>query len=252
MAVTSPTVKYETRNGVAWVTMNRPEVLNAINSEMQNALGEAMQEAAKDDSILAVVLTGEGGRSFSPGADLRQSGGGAPGLSAPDEIERCPKPVIAAVDGYCLGFGLILALRCDIRIASENSTFSVPEARVGIAGSGLHDLSKFIPLGEALWMQLTGSRMSARRAYEIGLVQSLSSDRDALFADAEHVANEIKLCAPLALQAIKRFVTVGHNLPVEYSQKLAQAISEPIGRTEDRLEGAKAFAEKRAPVWKMR
>jgi len=252
MAIASPTVKYETRNGVAWVTMNRPEVLNAINTEMQNALGEAMQEAGKDDSVLVVVLTGEGGRSFSPGADLRQSGGEAPKFSAPDEIERCRKPVIAAVDGYCLGFGLILALRCDIRMASENSTFSVPEARVGIAGSGLHDLSKFIPLGEALWMQLTGSRMPAKRAHEIGLVQGLSADRDSLFADVDQVANDIKLGSPLALQAIKRFATVGHNLPVEYSQKFAQAISEPIGKTEDRLEGARAFAEKRPPVWKMR
>ncbi|MBM2824720.1 MAG: enoyl-CoA hydratase [Dehalococcoidales bacterium] len=260
MPVSSPTVKYETRDRVAWVTLNRPEAMNALNTEIRNAIGEAFLEATNDDGVLVIIVTGEGGKAFSAGADLaemnqRNTGRKRTAIELPerDTVDKCPKPVIAAIDGYCLAGGLELALCCDIRIATEKSRFGMPEPRRSIlAGYGLHNLSRVIPLGEALWIQLSGSQMTAQRAYDIGLIQALVTDRSALFAEAERMAGEIKLCAPLAVRAIKRIVKVGRNLPVEYSWKLAEPIMAQIDKTEDHLEGPRAFVEKRAPVWKTR
>ena len=129
---------------------------------------------------------------------------------------ECWKPMIAAINGYCLAGGLEMALACDIRIATEPSRFGLPEPRRSLlAGYGLHNLSRMIPLGEALHMQLTGTHITAERAYQIGLVQRLVPDREALLAEADAVADEIVLCAPLAVQAIKKVVKTGRSLPPE-------------------------------------
>ncbi|MFC1990987.1 enoyl-CoA hydratase/isomerase family protein [Chloroflexota bacterium] len=256
----SSTVRYEVINRVAWVTLNRPDVLNAINHELRSAIGETIQQAVGDDNVLVIVMTGEGGKAFSSGADLKElSQQGAEAnpffsqLPSGDLVDQYSKPIIAAIDGYCLAGGLELALRCDIRIATEKSRFGLPEPRRSLlAGYGLHNLSRLIPLGEAMRLQLTGGQITAQRAYDVGLIQAVLSDRNALFAEAELIADEIKLCAPLAIQAIKRIVKLGRNLPVESSWRLAEPIAEQIAKTEDRLEGPRAFAEKRDPIWKMR
>jgi enoyl-CoA hydratase/carnithine racemase len=109
-----------------------------------------------------------------------------------------------------------------------------------------------VPLGEALYMQLTGRRIDSHRAYRIGLIQEVVEDRDALFKEVDRIAEEIKMCAPLAVQSIKRIVYQGRNLPVEYSMKLSGPIAQIVGGTEDAIEGPKAFSEKRKPRWKMR
>ena len=161
--------------------------------------------------------------------------------------------VIAAIDGFCLAGGLELALRCDIRIATEKSTFGLPEPRRSLlAGYGLHNLSRMIPLGEALHIQLTGTPISSQRAYDIGLIQRRVTDRDALMKEADAVADDICLCAPLAVKAIKTIVKTGRNMPGEYSGKMTEPITKLINATQDRLEGPKAFAEKRKPNWKMK
>ena len=163
------------------------------------------------------------------------------------------KPLIAAIDGFCVAGGLEVSLQCDIRIATKKSEFGLPEPRWSIlAGYGLHNLNRMIPLGESLYMQLTGSRINSDRAYNIGLIQDVVEDREQLIERVDKVAGEIKLCAPLAVQAIKQIVYQGRNLPVEYSQKLAIPISERISGTEDSIEGPKAFSEKRRPEWKMK
>ena len=264
MSPTSSTAKYEVRDQVAWITLNRPEAMNALNREINGAIQKAVEEATRDDDVLVLVLTGEGGRAFSAGADLKEmtqrdsSEGTSPipsARSAPSAhraLELCPKPVIAAIDGYSLGAGLELTVFCDIRIATEKSRFGLPEPRRSLlAGVDLHNLSRMIPLGEALMIQLTGSHVTAQRAYEIGWIQAIVPDREALFAEAERIAGEIKLYAPLAVQAIKKIVKTGRSLPVEDSMKLAEPIQDFVNKTEDRLEGPKAFAEKRDPVWKM-
>ena len=163
------------------------------------------------------------------------------------------KPLIAAIDGFCVAGGLEVSLQCDIRIATKKSEFGLPEPRWSIlAGYGLHNLNRMVPLGESLYMQLTGSRINSERAYCIGLIQDVVEDREELLERVDQVAGEIKLCAPLAVQAIKQIVYQGRNLPVEYSQKLAIPISERISATEDSIEGPKAFSEKRKPEWKMK
>jgi enoyl-CoA hydratase/carnithine racemase len=251
-------LRYEKRDRKAYLTLNRPDQMNALNTELRLAINDAIEDGERDDDILVFIVTGEGGRAFSAGADLkemtkRDSEGQVGGGPIESALVTCGKPVIAAIDGFCLAGGLELALRCDIRIATEKSTFGLPEPRRSLlAGYGLHNLSRMIPLGEALHIQLTGSPITSQRAYEIGLIQRRVADRAALLMEADALAEEIKLCAPLAVKAIKTIVKTGRNLPVEYSIKLAEPIHKAINATEDRLEGPKAFAEKRKPNWKMR
>jgi len=261
MVVSTPTIKYEKQNQIAYITLNRPEVMNALNMEIRVGLQEALADFRDDPEMLVAILTGEGGRAFSAGMDLKERAS----LDAKGERMTTArgggsfidmevfKPIIAAIDGFCVAGGLELSLQCDIRIATAKSEFGLPEPRWSLtAGYGLHNLSRMVPLGEALSMQLTGHRISSERAYQIGLIQEVVEDRDALFATAEKYAEEVKLCAPIAIQAIKQIVYQGRNLPVEYSQKLAGPLNARVQGTEDAIEGPRAFSEKRAPVWKMR
>ncbi|MBI4192471.1 MAG: enoyl-CoA hydratase/isomerase family protein [Betaproteobacteria bacterium] len=252
----SKILRYEKRDRTAYITLNRPEVMNAINIELGQAIAAAVKNAEKDDDILVLIIIGEGGKAFSAGADLKEKNQRDVTEitnSWQDADANCTKPIIAAIDGHCIAGGLELALRCDIRVATQKSTFGLPEPRRSmLAGYGLHNLSRMIPLGEALLIQLTGSPITAERAYQIGLIQKLVPDRAALLQQADAIANDIVQCAPLAVQAIKRIVKTGRNVPPEYSLKLAEPIRKFIDSTEDRLEGPRSFVEKRAPKWKMR
>ena len=265
MAITpTDTLRYETDGRKAIITLTRPEAMNALNREILNAIGEAVHEYEADDNLLVAIITGEGGRAFSAGADLKEmtqrdqaegvdDSGMGPGFNGFDDLDACRKPLIAAVDGYCLAGGLEVTIYCDMVVATEQSRFGLPEPRRSLlAGPGLHNLARIIPYREAMMIQLTGGHMSSERAYDIGLIQRRVPDRDAMWAAAHELADEILECAPLAVQAIKQIVKVGRPLPVEYSEKLAEPIQAFIATTEDRLEGPKAFAEKRTPNWKMR
>ena len=257
---TEDTLLVERRSGMCIISLNRPERMNALNGELVRRIEEAVEDFDDDDELFVMIITSEGGRAFSAGADLiemamQPTPGGALGAGATflSAVDRCRKPLIAAIDGYALAGGLELALYCDIRVATIASAFGLPEPRRSLlAGPGLHNLSRMIPLGEALRMQLTGGHITAQRAYEIGLVQILAPDRVVLMAEAERLAEEVMLCAPLAVQAIKHIVKVGRNLPVEYSKVIAEPFEERIYNSEDFREGPAAFAEKRAPKWKMR
>ncbi len=255
-------VLYEKRDRKAYITLNRPEAMNALNTAVSRGLRQAMEDLRDDDDILVGILTGAGGRAFSAGMDLkertqRDQAGDQPAQLPPADNRWTElgvwKPIIAAIDGYCLAGGMELSLQCDIRIATEHSSFGLPEPRRSLlAGYGLHNLSRMIPLGNALYIQLTGNHITADTAARWGIVQEIVPDREALMERVDQVADDIMECAPLAVQAIKQIVMQGRNLPVEYSMKLARPINDMIGKTEDRLEGPKAFAEKRKPVWKMR
>jgi enoyl-CoA hydratase/carnithine racemase len=253
--------------------------MNALSRELMRRLAEAFREADADENVFVVVLSGAGGRAFSAGADLKEMAtrmeaeqGSANGHTAPkqvisarpqvaregamvgyDEINNCSKPVIAAIDGYCMAGGMEVALYCDIRLATRQSTFAMPEPkRHLLSGPAFVHLSRMIPLGEALRIELVGDPIDAERAYQIGLVQGLYDDRAALEAAADAMADKILENSPLAVQFLKRIVKDGRDMTVAQHWKFAEMFAFTLGRTEDALEGPKAFAEKRQPKWKMR
>lgn len=255
-------LRYEVAGHKAYVVLNRPQAMNALSEPLRDSLVQALEAIAADETVRVVILGGEGGRAFSAGMDLKEMAqtDAASGPTTEGAISRsgafsalrdCRKPVIAAIDGHCVAAGLELALLCDIRVATAQSQFGLPEPRRSLlAGPGLHYLSRTVPLGEALLMQLTGSPISAERAYQIGLIQRVADTRDEMMGQADAIADEILLCAPLAVQAIKRVVRIARNVPPEYSEHFAAPIEEAVYGSEDRLEGPKAFAEKRDPQWK--
>lgn len=247
-------VEYRVEGRKCYVTLNRPHAMNALSIGLRAELAEAISRYDADDQLRVCVVTGEGGKAFSAGVDLKELAGigvvQARPVSAAEALASCRKPTVAAIDGYCLAGGFELAMSCDIRVATTQSTFGLPEVRRSLLpGPGLHQLPRIIPLGEALQMQLTGSPITAERAYQIGLVQQLADDREELAEKVDRVADAILKGAPLAVKAAKQVVMVGRNLPIEYSQKFAEPIREAVYQSRDRLEGPRAFAEKREPNW---
>jgi enoyl-CoA hydratase/carnithine racemase len=225
-------VLVEARDQKLYMTLNRPEALNAQNQPLREALVAAIDRLEDDQDLRVGIIIGAGGRAFSAGADLKEGGVADRGHPVPEQQRRqwihfeavrwASKPIIAAIDGYCVGGGLELANYCDIRIATETSRFGQPEPRTvgGPAGPALHQLVRAIPLGEALLLQLTSQPMDARRAYEIGLVQRLCPDRDALLAEADAIADQMITCNAKALRQVKRLVKWGVDMTAEQVEKL--------------------------------
>jgi enoyl-CoA hydratase/carnithine racemase len=253
------TVHVEAHGPVLWITMDRPEVHNALLPADYDRLRESMVELSADPALRVGVLTGTGGRAFSTGSDMKGASWHPPegrplGVTeAPEDPGRiATKPVIAAVDGYCLGGGLEWALRCDIRIATPRSSFGLPEPRWGsLAGYGLHHLSRLVGAGDALHLQLTGDRIDGERALRIGLVQELV-EPERLHERTGEIAAAIIACSPLAVEAIKATVWFGVRQGIEDSYRFVAPLAAHIGRSEDAREGPRAFVEKRAPQWKGR
>jgi enoyl-CoA hydratase/carnithine racemase len=261
----SESLRVETKGPICYLTINRPRSMNALNLELQKALPLAVQQFDADESLRVAVISGAGGRAFSAGGDLkemasfvgtdedpRRTGAPADGPSLM-AIGDCRKPLIAAVDGYALAGGCEVALMCDIRVATRQSTFSIPEVKRSlIAGPGTTHLPRMIPIGEALLMALTGDPITAERAYEVGLIQGLAEDRDELFAKVDAIATSIAENPPLAVQDVKHVVRVGVNMPLEHAMYFREKYFDAILQSEDAREGAVAFAEKRTPVWRSR
>ena len=241
-----PPVLVERRDRKLYVRYNRPKSLNAQNQPMRDIVTAAIAELEGDPELRVGIITGVGGRAFSAGADLREvardadEGGRRAAAAASSAGPRtvpeyrrpnwnhfeaarwASKPLIAAIDGYCLGGGLEFANYCDVRIATEASTFGQPEPRTvgGTAGPALHQLIRALPMGEALMMQLTSQPMSASRAYELGLIQRLCPDQDALVREADVIADQMIQCDPEALRVIKRVVKWGVDMTSEQVEKL--------------------------------
>jgi len=258
-------VLYEKKGHVSWVTMNRPEQMNAKNADEVTGVARAMRAASEDPDVYVVVLIGEGGRAFCAGMDLKErtqldESGGERHIDDDFRPYDCTKPTIAAIDGYALAGGMQWASQCDIRIATEKSQFGQPEPRWSLnAVSSIDTPERFMPLGEAMLILLTGSRITAQRAYDIGYIQFLVPDREALIAKVEEVAGDINKCGPLAVQLIKRSLrkwmdapTVNGMSSLAYAQEQTAADRERNAQSEDAKEGPKAFSQKRTPVWKVR
>jgi len=260
------TISYETFDGYAVITLNRPEAMNALNLKLLDELPQAVLEFENDDSLFAAILTGAGGRAFSAGGDLKEAAGymgtgkdprlmDAPRQFKPtiSVIADCRKPIIAAIDGHCLAGGLEVALGADFRFATRKSQFGIPEVKRSlIAGPGTIMLPRLIPKSEALYLAITGETIDADRAYQLGLIQGVFEDREALFAHVERIAGIIASNPPLAVEWNKTVVRVGAEMTIEHAYALRAKYFDAIIQTEDGAEGSKAFAEKRKPVWKRR
>jgi enoyl-CoA hydratase/carnithine racemase len=256
-------VIYEKKDHLAYVTLNRPEVMNALHADCHRELTEIWHDFRDDDNAWIAILTGAGPRAFSAGNDLKVSAqlGRARAVDGPSQRLsfggitsgfECPKPIIAAVNGFALGGGCELALACDIIVASENARFGLPEPRVGlVAGAGgIHRLPQQLPLKVAMGMLLTGRQITAAEAYRIGLVNEVVPQAD-LMAAAERWAGEILECSPTSVRLTKEAAMAGLQLSID--DALAADEAAGIGRRllsgEDFIEGPKAFAEKRKPNW---
>ena len=260
-------VRYEKRGRVAYITLDRPDVLNAMNLEMHTALGEIWDDFERDDDIWVGVLAGAGERAFSTGQDLkelavRNQAGAAPssfgsngGAGWPRLTERfhLTKPLIARVQGYAFGGGFELALACDVIVASECASFALPEASLGlIAGAGgVFRLTRQLPYRTALGYLMTGRRMSAARAYALGLVNDVVP-ADQLDACVEGWVNDLLRCAPLAVRAIKQVAAESATLTLAQAFSAHYECEERRRNSADCREGPQAFVEKRPPVWKGR
>jgi enoyl-CoA hydratase/carnithine racemase len=249
---------YEVRDGIAWVTLNRSEALNALNRAVVQGLDRAWSEIDADPAVRVAVLSGAGGRAFSAGADLKErtvtDQGPADFRWAHGLRERSVrKPVIAAVDGYCFGGGFELALSCDIRIATPRAQFGLPEIRRGFfpGGGGPMRLARMIPLTNAMEMLLTGDPIDAETALRLGVISRIVPE-DGLHAAAEELARRIIRNAPLAVEAVKELALRALDLPWEQVSRMSQLYRALIGTTEDAKEGPRAFVEKREPVYRGR
>ncbi|WER48039.1 enoyl-CoA hydratase-related protein [Cupriavidus sp. WKF15] len=261
------TVHMEINGAVAVLTLDRPQALNALDVSALRALRAHLAEVRDRDDLRAAVLTGAGTRAFCAGADLSSTRTSV--ASYPEALFRAPeqaadlglyirlmdlsdlglwKPLIAAVNGHCLGAGLEIALQCDLRVASQAATFGLPEASVGSipAVSGLHRLLKAVPSAHAMQMALTGERIDAAQALRIGLVTEAVAPQ-ALLDRAFTLTATVARNAPLAVQAIKKLSRQTPHLGESDAQQLTELYWGVLRDTADRLEGRQAFAEKRPP-----
>jgi len=254
------TIGLTTADGVATVTLNRPDVLNAMNDAMRRELTRCFTDLAGDDAIRVIVVTGAGERAFSAGADIREFVEPLVPVRFREErrridfrqvMDRCPQPIIAAIRGFALGGGLELALACDIRIAGEDAYLGLTEVNLAIipGGGGTQRLPRLVGRGKALEMILTGARVPAAEALRIGLVERVVPPAEVLGAATE-LARTLADRAPVALRYAKEAVVKGLELPLADGLRLEGDLSTLLRTTEDRLEGARAFLEKRRPRWK--
>lgn len=250
-------------DGVALITLNRPQAMNSIDPELNEQLLQTWDEISRNPDIRVLVLTGAGDRAFCTGADLKKTM--PPAVSAASQLYGAGAkplnfsslqigiPVIAAINGYALGGGLELALLADIRICSENAQFGLPEVRVGsIPGAGgTQRLIRAVGQSDAMWMLLTGERIGAEEAHRIGLVSKVVP-RAVLEETAIGLAKTMATNAPLAVTAVKRLALTGRELPLASGLELERQAFGLLRDTEDRLEGRRAFTEMRSPVFRGR
>jgi enoyl-CoA hydratase len=266
-------VLYEVKDKIAWITLNRPESLNAVNRDMVKSIVEFCRRAEEDHNVQIVIFKGNGERAFSVGGDIkdrarqnaaaveqsesplvqRQSKySGIPGTPAP-AIAAMNKITMALVHGYCVGTGLLMSLACDIRIAAQGARLGVSEVRLGfMAGSGgTQRLPRLIGISKALEICLSGELYDAAECYRIGLVNQVVPYNE-LVPAGERMAGSFLKGAPLALRYIKEAIYKGSEMSLEQGLRYESDLQSMVMQTEDAKEGPRAFVEKRPPDWKGR
>lgn len=253
-------VRTENKDGILIITIDRPKVLNALNAQTVNEISEAFHAARFDEQVKAVILTGAGEKAFVAGADINELAqcNALTGKATAEKgqrifraIERFPKPVIAAINGFALGGGCELALACHIRIASEKAKIGLPEVTLGIIPGygGTQRMARLLGKGKALELILGGDSIGAAEAERIGLVNRVVPAEE-LMATCEELARKIMSRGPLAVSAAIEAVMSGSEMPFEEGQFLEATLFGLLCATEDTKEGMKAFIEKRGAQFK--
>ena len=253
------TLLLERAGRVAIVTVNRPDKRNALNIKTREEGAAVLEELRSDDSVGVVVFTGAGDKAFVAGADIAEFSGRTAitqrevmmGRSLFTAIDTFPKPVIAMINGYCLGGGCELALACDIRIASESASFGQPEINLGIipGGGGTQRLTRLVGEGKAMELILTGEIIDAKTAFAIGLVNQVVP-ADQLKAKTMEIANRIADKSPIALRLAKEAVKLASRSNLDEGLRREVDLFALCFSSEDKDEGVRAFLEKRKPVFK--
>lgn len=253
-------IQVQLDGSVAVITLNRPDVLNALNAEAKHELSQALDELDKNRAVRAIVLTGGGEKAFSAGADINelkaldaQSGmeRALSGQKLSKQIERLGKPVIAAINGYALGGGCELALACDIRIASEKAKLGQPEVNLGLIPGfgGSQRLPRLVGKGKAMELILTGDVLDAAESHKIGLVEKVVP-HEKLMEAAKEMAAKIASKGPAAIRLSKKAIHEGLQVDLDRGLELEAAYFGAVCATKDKLEGTSAFLEKRKPDFK--
>ncbi len=250
----------EKRNSIAYVTVNRPKVLNALNMATMDELRAAFHEIKSDAAIRVVILTGSGEKAFIAGADIGELAKNDAvsakeythrGQSVLNLIENLGKPVIACINGFALGGGCEVAMACTLRLASENAKLGQPEVKLGVIPGygGTQRLPRLVGKGIAMQMLLTGEMITAQEAYRIGLVNEVTAPAD-LIPRAEAIAQKIIANGPLAVQYTMEAVNKGMETPLAEGLYIEAALFGVASATEDKKEGTAAFLEKRPAQFK--
>ena len=267
-------VLYEVKDQIAWITLNRPESLNAVNREMVKAVVQYCHQANEDRDVQVVIFKANGERAFSVGGDIKDRARanaagaeteaesplvlrqkrhtGVPGTPAP-AIAAINKITIALVHGYVVGTGLLMSLACDIRVAADNARLGLSEVRLGFmpASGGTQRMARLVGIPKALEICLSGELYDAQECYRIGLVNQVVP-YDQLIPAGEKMASSFLKGAPLALRYIKESIYKGSEMTLEQGLRLESDLAAMVLQTEDAKEGPRAFVEKRAPAWKGR
>lgn len=255
------TLDISVKDRIATITINRPQALNSFDMETRRQMHEAWRRLRTDDEIWVAIITGAGEKSFSTGSDLKnslpsersfasQQYGGDPVPTFLGDLHLVDKPVIAAINGYAVGGGLELALACDIRLCSENASFALSEVKIGSipGGGGTQRLVRAIGMSDAMLMLLSAEKIDAAEAHRIGLVSRVYPQAE-LLAQATALAQRITANAPLAVRAVKRVAYQGLDLPLSHGLAMERQVFGLLYNSADRIEGRKAFSEKRKPVY---
>ncbi len=263
----NPPFKIEVDSNVAWLTLNRPEKRNTMGKDFFESLAEHLEKCDQDTDIRAVIIKAEG-KSFTAGTDLQEaasllSGTGADQREATRRsimqlqesltgIERCRKPVIAAIHSHCIGGGIDLISACDIRLASKDSIFSIRETRMGIIADlgTLQRLPYIIGYGRFMELALTGRDFTAGQALEMGLITRICDDREGLYAEARKIAEQIVRCPPLTVQGTKEVILHSRDNGIATGLQYVAQKNTAALPSEDVVEAVTAFMEKREPVFK--
>jgi len=254
---TLETVAYEKKNAIAYVTLNRPKVLNALNHRTWEDLKIAFEDARDDAAVRGVILTGAGDKAFIAGADITELAhvsaveaetSSSFGQHVLDVVENLGKPVVAAINGFALGGGCETAMACTIRIAAEHAKFGQPEVKLGLlpGGGGTQRLPRLVGKGRALQLILTGDMISAAEAYRIGLVNEVVPAAN-LIARAEAILTQIFANAPIGVRYSLEAVNRGLETSQDEGLRLEASYFGLCAATDDKKEGTSAFLEKRAP-----